>query len=264
MPDDQHGDGWPVGVALVDEEFDLDLRLRKPTGVSRQPAGGMVDSAPAGGARGDGVGVNGIRDGAARDTAARDTAARDTAARERAARGRAAPAGAAPAGLDLLDDEFDLDVRLGELTYGTRFIPFDAQTDPVGLPTAGLGAGETCNTQNNTCPITCAGHNTCPETQCATCPETCPETCPDTCVVSCFGTCDNTCPETCPDTCIDTCPGSCGGTCENTCPDTCGETCPNTCGETCPNTCETCDFARCHLTEGIENTCDLFFSCECA
>jgi hypothetical protein len=68
-------------------------------------------------------------------------------------------------------DEFDLDIRVGELAglMASSWRPMNAQTDPVGcLPTAGVGAeGGTCNTENNTC-ATCAGQNTC-----ATCVATC-------------------------------------------------------------------------------------------
>jgi hypothetical protein len=81
-------------------------------------------------------------------------------------------------------DEFDLDLRLGELsTWGTApatWNPLDAQTDGAGcLPTRGEGAeGGTCDTHEATCPGTCGGHHTCPATQCGhTCAETCPGTC---------------------------------------------------------------------------------------
>jgi hypothetical protein len=93
-------------------------------------------------------------------------------------------------------DEFDLDVRLGELNAhgGLSWlgIPFAAQTDPqCVLPTGGQGAGTTCNTQDNTCPATCAELNTCPNT----CPQTHCQTC-QTCPTQC-----NTCPQTDCQTC---------------------------------------------------------------
>jgi hypothetical protein len=85
-------------------------------------------------------------------------------------------------------DEFDLDIRWGEL-------------DPAGLwdaylPTAREAPGETCDTHAATCPNTCQ----------ATCPNTCHATCPATCRATCQETCGRTCDE------ID----SCGGTCANT------------------------------------------------
>ncbi|SNS15027.1 hypothetical protein SAMN04488107_1618 [Geodermatophilus saharensis] len=139
------------------------------------------------------------------------------------------------------EDEFDLDLRLGELAGrpGHPMQPFggaplfgapleDAQTDGAGcLPTGGKGEGGTCGTQNNTCPGTCAGRNTCPATACNTCAATCAghNTCPAT---QCGQTCGNTCPRT-----------DC-----NTCPRTdCGQTCGDftNCGGTCANThCFTC------------------------
>ena len=104
-------------------------------------------------------------------------------------------------GVDV-DDEFDLDLRLGELAaWHPRHPMADAQTDGAGcLPTDGRGGG-TCNTQDNTCPGTCAGHDTCPHTAC------------DTCQATCAGhhTCDATCNHT-----------DCGATCNHT---DCGPTC---------------------------------------
>jgi hypothetical protein len=87
-------------------------------------------------------------------------------------------------------DEFDLDLRLGELSdvrYGAiAMMPRDAQTDLQGcMPTGGGGAGTTCNTNDNTCPATCAGLNTCPNTCQNTCQDTCPNTCEDTCGDTC-------------------------------------------------------------------------------
>jgi len=108
-------------------------------------------------------------------------------------------------------DEFDLDLRLGELSArgGLSWLgtPFAAQTDPqCQVPTGGQGAGTTCNTQDNTCPATCAGLDTCPHTQCQTC-QTCAthcDTCPATQCATCH-TCDcqtanahvNTCQDNC-------------------------------------------------------------------
>ena len=69
-------------------------------------------------------------------------------------------------------DEFDLDLRLGELsTWGTApgtWNPLDAQTDPARcVPTGGEGAeGGTCDTDDATCAGTCAGRGTCPVTEC--------------------------------------------------------------------------------------------------
>jgi hypothetical protein len=102
-------------------------------------------------------------------------------------------------------DDFDLDLRLGELDawYGGQpGIPlYDAQSDGNCLPTGGQGAGGTCNTQNNTCPATCAGLGTCPHTQCGpTCQATCAglNTCPRTQCRTCAATCGDkaTCPRT--------------------------------------------------------------------
>ncbi|TQM61955.1 hypothetical protein FBY41_1977 [Humibacillus xanthopallidus] len=95
-------------------------------------------------------------------------------------------------------DEFDLDLQLGELTrlLSPHWLgmPFAAQTDaPCDVPTGGRGAGTTCNTQDNTCAATCAGLNTCPNTQCGnTCAATC-HTCQTEChQATCF------CTEACP------------------------------------------------------------------
>ena len=84
-------------------------------------------------------------------------------------------------------DEFDLDLAWGEL-------------DPHGglelyLPTGREIPGETCNTNNATCPNTC--HATCPDT----CPNTCAATCPNTCRATCPNTCRATCEATCRATC---------------------------------------------------------------
>lgn len=107
-------------------------------------------------------------------------------------------------------DEFDLDLRVGELSAqgGLSWLgtPFAAQTDPpCPLPTGGQGAGTTCNTHDNTCPGTCAGLNTCPNT----CPQTNCATC-QTCATDC-GTCATACTCACPthnpvvNTCHDPC-----------------------------------------------------------
>jgi hypothetical protein len=96
-------------------------------------------------------------------------------------------------------DEFDLDLRLGELSaYGGLSwlgMPFAAQTDaPCDRPTGGRGAGTTCNTGDNTCPATCAGLDTCPNTQCQTC-QTCAtcQTCRTRCDTCPWTRCDNVC-----------------------------------------------------------------------
>jgi hypothetical protein len=98
-------------------------------------------------------------------------------------------------------DEFDLDLRLGELsTWGTTpatWNPLDAQTDGAGcLPTGGKGAeGGTCDTDDATCADTCAGRDTCPATQCGhTCADTCPRTCGETCPRTCDCETQDPCP----------------------------------------------------------------------
>ena len=98
-------------------------------------------------------------------------------------------------------DEFDLDLRLGELsTWGTApgtWNPLDAQTDPAGcVPTGGEGAeGGTCDTDDATCAGTCAGRGTCPVTECGhTCADTCPRTCADTCPNTCDCETQHPCP----------------------------------------------------------------------
>ena len=103
-------------------------------------------------------------------------------------------------------DEFDLDLRLGELSGWWLGMPLAAQTDaPCPLPTGGRGAGGTCDTHDNTCAGTCACLASCPHTDCgATCPHT-----------DCGATCQHTdCGATCPQTdcgchtdfCTDVCP----------------------------------------------------------
>ncbi|MEV0825091.1 hypothetical protein [Nonomuraea rubra] len=77
------------------------------------------------------------------------------------------------AGTDL--DEFDLDLAWGELG------PHSAVE--LYLPTGREIPGETCNTNNATCPDTCR----------PTCPATCRATCPDTCRGTCRATCERTC-----------------------------------------------------------------------
>jgi hypothetical protein len=65
-------------------------------------------------------------------------------------------------------DEFDLDVRWGELREDVPQLEY--------LPTVREVPGkETCNTQQATCPPTC--------------PATCPATCPQTCHATCHATC---------------------------------------------------------------------------
>ena len=101
-----------------------------------------------------------------------------------------------PAISELLEeplDEFDLDIRWGELGPAGSWDAY--------LPTAREAPGETCDSNAATCPNTC--HATCP----ATCPNTCHATCPDTCRATCPDTCARTCDEI----------GSCGaGTCAGT------------------------------------------------
>ena len=122
-------------------------------------------------------------------------------------------------------DDFDLDLRLGELDSWYTGIPLhDAQSDGNCLPTGGQGFGGTCNTDNNTCSPTCAGLNTCPHTNCGqTCQATCAgqNTCPHTQCATCRATCGNkaTCPRT-------DC-GNCGATFANThCHSCAGPICP--------------------------------------
>jgi hypothetical protein len=102
---------------------------------------------------------------------------------------------------DLLQDapdEFDLDIRWGELDHAGSWTSY--------LPTAReFPPGETtCDTNAATCPDTCH----------ATCPATCAATCPDTCHATCQDTCHRTCPDTCGRTCAEI--DSCGGTCAQT------------------------------------------------
>jgi len=184
------------------------------------------------------------------------------------------------AAVALLEAEFDLDVRLGELTGWRYRGPVDAATDPIGVPTRGLGEHETCNTANDTCPMTCDGHHTCPDTQCDTCPDTQCDTCPDTCAG--HNTCPQTQCDTCPNTCAgDTCPdtqcASCVTCFEDTCPGTQCDTCPDTCAghntcpdtqcitcETCPHSCVgTCDPACFAPVTGPAISCPDFVSCQC-
>jgi hypothetical protein len=82
-------------------------------------------------------------------------------------------------------DEFDLDVRWGELDRGAADFGY--------LPTAREQPGETCDTHAATCPATC--HGTCPPTCAATCAATCHSTCAETCRATCaeFDTCGPTC-----------------------------------------------------------------------
>jgi|HubBroStandDraft_2_1064218.scaffolds.fasta_scaffold883466_2 hypothetical protein len=82
-------------------------------------------------------------------------------------------------------DEFDLDVRWGELDRGAADFGY--------LPTAREQPGETCDTHAATCPATC--HGTCPATCAATCAATCHSTCAETCRATCaeFDTCGPTC-----------------------------------------------------------------------
>jgi hypothetical protein len=106
---------------------------------------------------------------------------------DEAVRGRVAAAAWSLAVLDAPEvDEFDLDLRLGELTTRGHLhwlgTPLGAQTDPqCELPTGGKGAGTTCNTNDPTCHATCDGLGTCPQTQCG---NTCANTC-HTCATEC-------------------------------------------------------------------------------
>jgi hypothetical protein len=102
---------------------------------------------------------------------------------------------AGPTWLDLAEpDEWDLDVRLGEL--GTVLCGCGDHELFQFVPT---GGGATCNTQNDTCPATCKGATctpTCTPTCHATCPDTCRQTC-DHCGPTDFPTCNNTHCNTC-------------------------------------------------------------------
>lgn len=75
-------------------------------------------------------------------------------------------------------DEFDLDIRWGELDRAGTWTSY--------LPTVGEQPGETCDTHAATCGGTC--HATCHATCQATCHPTCPghATCAD--IESCGGT----------------------------------------------------------------------------
>jgi hypothetical protein len=80
-------------------------------------------------------------------------------------------------------DEFDLDIRWGELGREGLWSAY--------LPTAREVPGETCDTHAATCPDTC--HGTCPDTCHGTCHATCQKTCGPTCdSATCAGTCVNT------------------------------------------------------------------------
>ena len=94
-------------------------------------------------------------------------------------------------------DEFDLDVRWGELDQAGTLTGY--------LPTVGEQPGETCDTHAATCPATCH----------ATCPATCQATCPATCHATCADTCHATCAE------FDSCGGTCAGTHCPTCQPNC-------------------------------------------
>ena len=85
-------------------------------------------------------------------------------------------------------DEFDLDIRWGELGPHGGWQGY--------LPTAGEVPGETCDTHAGTCAATCQ----------ATCAATCHATCPATCHATCAATCHATCEEF----------DSCGATCAQT------------------------------------------------
>lgn len=89
-------------------------------------------------------------------------------------------------------DEFDLDIRWGELDSCGGW--------QLYLPTAGEVPGETCDTHAGTCPATCQG----------TCAATCHATCQNTCQNTCHATCADTCHATCAD--IDSCGATCAGT----------------------------------------------------
>jgi hypothetical protein len=92
-------------------------------------------------------------------------------------------------------DEFDLDIRWGELDQAGTWVSY--------LPTAREVPGETCDTHAATCPNTCQA--TCQATCHATCPATCHATCEDTCHTCEFDTCGATCAGThCP-TCSPNC-----------------------------------------------------------
>jgi hypothetical protein len=91
-------------------------------------------------------------------------------------------------------DEFDLDIRWGELDQAGAWVSY--------LPTANEVPGETCDTHAATCPATCQA--TCPDTCRATCQFTCPDTCGGTCAGddTCLATCANTRCFTCPQNCV--------------------------------------------------------------
>jgi hypothetical protein len=145
-------------------------------------------------------------------------------------------------------DEFDIDLRLGELRGPPRQSAFDkphaVQAGPE-IPTEEDTLAGTCP---ETCGATCATCDTC---EGGTCEGTCVgDTCQGTCE-TCFGTCAG-------ETCLGTC-----ATCEGTCATCRGDTCDFTCaGVTCEGTCEgatcqfTCGDATCDTCHG--DTCPCF------
>jgi len=150
---------------------------------------------------------------------------------------------------ELVQDEFDLDIRLGQRGISGG----GGQEGPVPITeTRPRTVCETCRvTLCDTCANTCAG-NTCPRTQCGptcignTCPRTqCGPTCATCPQTQCGATCD-----TCPRTYCDTCPRTLCGTCR-TCFDTCEPTWCPTGRETMCNTC-------------IPTLCGRLTRCECA
>jgi hypothetical protein len=117
-------------------------------------------------------------------------------------------------------DEFDLDLRLGELHTPTATADRPAQEGAPGWET---GAAEDAPQPRAETEDSCFG--TCGEGTCQTC-DTCNTCGGETCEGTCFGeTCEGTCEGV-------TCTGTCeGATCDVTCE---GITCETCQGDTCP------------------------------
>ena len=133
-----------------------------------------------------------------------------------------------PAQVDtLVDDEFDLDIRLGR-SGGLGLAGLPGRIAP-GVRPYRMDYGEADESQAYTCDNTCGN----------TCANTCGDTC-NTCQGYTCETCDYTCANTCANTCAYTCADTCGPTCRDTCI-TCATQCATQCA-TCPETaCWTCN-----------------------
>ena len=139
----------------------------------------------------------------------------------------------------LVEDEFDLDIRLGQ-SGGLGLVGLPGRIAP-GVRPYRMDYGEADESQAPTCYNTCGN----------TCGNTCADTC-STCRGYTCETCDYTCANTCGNTCrgytCETCSYTCGNTCGNTCGDTCKVTCGNTCftcATQCATRCDTCPETQC-------------------